>query len=79
MANRVPVCCSNIPVFREVAGSTALYFDPLDVASIACTLKRCLTDPAAARERVGLAEARSMRYRWAQTVRETIQCYRAAL
>lgn len=79
MASRVPVCCSDIPVFREVAGDAALYFDPRDVASIAQTLRQCLADPAEARGRVDLGEARCMRYSWAQTVRETIQCYRAAL
>lgn len=34
-----PVICSDIPVFREVAGSNATYFDPYSVADIAERLK----------------------------------------
>lgn len=33
-----PVACSDIPVFREVAGPGAVYFDPHDPSHIACTI-----------------------------------------
>lgn len=38
--NKVPLICSDIPVFREVAGDAALFFDPLRVSSIAEILKK---------------------------------------
>lgn len=33
-----PVACSNIPVFKEVAGDAAVYFNPAEVADIASVL-----------------------------------------
>lgn len=42
MALGVPVCCSDIPVFRELCGSYADYFDPTDVEDIAKSIKRVL-------------------------------------
>jgi len=46
-----PVLCSDIEVFREVAGADAFYFDPRSPASIARAVEEVLADPAAARER----------------------------
>ena len=46
-----PVLCSDIEVFREVAGADAFYFDPRHPASIAGAVVAVLADPAAARER----------------------------
>lgn len=37
-----PVACSDRPVMREIAGSLAVYFDPLNVESIAEALKKAL-------------------------------------
>jgi glycosyltransferase involved in cell wall biosynthesis len=42
LAVGLPVVCSDIPVFREVAGAWAGYFDPYNPASIASELKRAL-------------------------------------
>ena len=35
----VPVLCSNIPIFKEVAGNAALYFDPRLPADIAAKIQ----------------------------------------
>lgn len=35
MSTGTPLACSDIPVFHEVAGDYAIYFDPLDINSIA--------------------------------------------
>jgi glycosyltransferase involved in cell wall biosynthesis len=40
----LPIVCSNVGVMPEIAGSAALYFDPLDVADIAHALTRVLRD-----------------------------------
>jgi len=60
----VPVACSDIPVFREVAGGAAAHFDHTDPAAIAGALKGLLADPAqrAALRHAGLARARA--YSW---------------
>jgi len=39
-----PVVCSDILVFHELAGDTALFFDPTDQASLGRSLTRVLTD-----------------------------------
>jgi glycosyltransferase involved in cell wall biosynthesis len=39
---RLPVLCSDIPIFREIAGPHAVYFDPFDVGSIVATLEAFL-------------------------------------
>jgi glycosyltransferase involved in cell wall biosynthesis len=46
MAVGTPIACSRIPVFVEVCGDAAVYFNPLDVADIATTLRQVLDSPA---------------------------------
>lgn len=45
MAQGVPVAVSDIPIFHEIAGEAAVYFDPDDASDVATTIER-LTDPA---------------------------------
>ena len=40
----LPVMLSDIPVYREVGGDAALYFDPHDLGSIAAAMVRGTTD-----------------------------------
>ncbi len=47
----LPVICSDIDVFREVAGENAFYFDPRSPASLASAVEQALADAEAARER----------------------------
>ena len=37
-----PLACSDLPVFHEVAGDYASYFDPLDVVAISKSISSCL-------------------------------------
>lgn len=48
---RCPLLCSDIPVFREVAGEAADYFNPRDPADIARAMDTALAEPAEARSR----------------------------
>ncbi|MFH1340393.1 MAG: glycosyltransferase family 1 protein [Pseudomonadota bacterium] len=43
LAAGTPVLCSDIPVFREVAGEFADYFDPFSTESICASVRRVLT------------------------------------
>lgn len=43
-----PVAVSDIPVFREILGEEAVYFDPRSVESIASALEKALSEPAGA-------------------------------
>lgn len=47
-----PVLCSDIAVFREVAGDLALYFDPFSAQSIAQTVREAIASEALLRGRV---------------------------
>jgi len=42
LAANTPVLCSDIPVFREVAGELADYFDPFSTESICASITRVL-------------------------------------
>jgi len=42
LAANTPVLCSDIPVFREVAGELADYFDPFSIESICASVTRVL-------------------------------------
>lgn len=64
MAAGTPVACADIPVFREVAGDAAAYFDPTDPSAIADVLAALLEDEGE-RGRLALAgPARAARYTW---------------
>jgi glycosyltransferase involved in cell wall biosynthesis len=43
LAANTPVLCSDIPVFREVAGELADYFDPFSMESICAAVERVLS------------------------------------
>ncbi|MGA1823652.1 MAG: glycosyltransferase family 4 protein [bacterium] len=45
MACGTPVLASDIPVFREIAGDAALFFDPYDEEALAEAMGRVLKDP----------------------------------
>ena len=70
-----PAAVSDLPVFREVAGDAALYFDPEDPASIRSALRQSLSDGRASpRAAAGLAIAQN--YSWdftARTIYEQIK------
>jgi glycosyltransferase involved in cell wall biosynthesis len=78
MARGTPVACSDIPVLREVAGDTALYFDPHDADAIARALESCLADPEL-RARLGvLGQARARVFTWRSAAERTLESYERA-
>lgn len=73
-----PVICSDIPVFREIAGDSAMYFDPLLPATLADAVARIRDTRESERLReAGLANAR--RYTWARCAQQTIAVYERAI
>jgi glycosyltransferase involved in cell wall biosynthesis len=70
LASGCPVACSDLPPLREVAGETAVYFDPREPESIA----------AATREAVerggGSGPARAARFTWDECARRHDEVYR---
>lgn len=64
MQYQLPVVVSDIPVFHEVAGKAAAYFDKDDAASIADTLERVVTDELYRKLLVAAQQAELDKYSW---------------
>jgi glycosyltransferase involved in cell wall biosynthesis len=75
MVRGVPVACSDIAVMREVAGDCALFFDPLDPASIARAIEE-LVGGERLRERLRTTgRGHAARFTWKATAEATLRCY----
>jgi glycosyltransferase involved in cell wall biosynthesis len=79
MACGAPVVTSDRSSLREVAGDAAGLCDPGDDASIGSALAEVLADRDLAEDRVRRGLLRAGEFTWDRTVRETADCYRAAL
>lgn len=60
----IPVAVSDIPVFHEVAGDAALYFDKDSPADISTTIQRLLTDKPGRTTLVKAGHDQLTRYSW---------------
>jgi glycosyltransferase involved in cell wall biosynthesis len=67
----LPVLLSDIPVYHEINGDAAGYFDPLDGQSMASTMLRATTDAAWTAELAERGYAQAARYSWRQTAEQT--------
>lgn len=72
LAVGTPVACSDIPVFREVGGEAALYFDPKDPASIARAITQ-LEDDALWRQLSARAPAQAALFTWDESARRLLE------
>ena len=71
LAAGTPVVCSDLPIFREVAGGAAGYAAPDDDAGFAAAV-RALEDPDRARARVLAGLERARAYSWDDSARELL-------
>ncbi|MCZ6673950.1 MAG: glycosyltransferase family 1 protein [Verrucomicrobia bacterium] len=71
----VPVCCSDIPVFREVAGGAGWYFDPADSRSMHEVFTECFGNDRERKEKIAAGLAKSATYLWEKHMKEVIDCY----
>ncbi len=73
----LPSAVSDIPVFHEILGRAAFYFNPNDANDMARVIKDALQN-AEARGKI-LEEGRAVlsRYNWVRNARETMEVYRA--
>jgi glycosyltransferase involved in cell wall biosynthesis len=79
MMSGVPVILSDIPVFREIAGDAALYFDPTSLPAIAEAITTAVTRPDLLDVLVARGRERSARYSWERTAAGTVAAFSAAL
>jgi len=76
LACGTPLACSSIPVFEEIAGDAAAYFDPHDPGAIAQAMTALLDDPARVATLRERGPARARPFTWSETARKTIAVYR---
>jgi len=79
LACGVPVVCSNRASLPELMGEAALLVDPDDLPSFAAALKRVLTDADLRAELARRGPQQAAKFRWEETVRQTVAAYEASL
>ena len=79
MAGGLPVIASDLPVLREVGGDAALWFDPLDLQSIAGALRTVATRPDILSGLAAAGLERARLFSWERVARETLEVFRTAL
>jgi glycosyltransferase involved in cell wall biosynthesis len=75
---RCPLVCSDIPVFREVAGGAALFFNPHLPNEIAQQVDR-IGDPSIRRRMVDEGIENLLRFRWDTSAQKTVEFYDEAI
>jgi len=77
MAHGVPVVCSRAGALPEVCADAALYFDPIDLESIAGALRRGLSDGSLRDELTRKGRARAAEFSWRESAERTLSVYRS--
>ncbi len=77
MACACPVAASDIPVFREVAGKAACWFDPKSAESLRRAIESM--DEKARKRLVELGRKQAKKYSWKKTAEKTVEIYRKIL
>lgn len=78
MASSCLVVCSDIPVFREIYGEGALYFDPKNPKDIAEKLKMVCSNVLKQQnkeEMIRKGQEQVKKYSWGKLARETFKIY----
>jgi glycosyltransferase involved in cell wall biosynthesis len=73
MAAGVPVACSDISPLREVAGDTALFFDPFDEDLIAEALDRIVSDQLTRARLIRTGRDRAREFTWQRSAEKTLE------
>ncbi len=72
----VPLACSDIPVFREVAAAGALYFDPHRPELLAERIAEA-TDPGVSARLVAAGKLNLARFSWDRSAARIVEVYRS--
>ncbi|MGY4643108.1 glycosyltransferase family 4 protein [Cellulomonas sp. URHB0016] len=71
----LPVMLSDIPVYHEVGGEAALYFEPTDLASIAAAITRVVTEPELVAKMSADGFAQAGIFSWERVANETLAAF----
>lgn len=75
MAQGVPVAISDIPIFHEIAGDAAVYFDCTDAEDVASAISR-LTDPELWSELSAAGQHQAQSFDWDSSARTLVDMIR---
>lgn len=70
-----PVVVSDIPVFREIAGDAAIYFDPVEPEELRTAVEHIIDDTALRQDLMARGAVRSKLFSWERCARETAATY----
>ena len=81
MKNGCPVICSDIPVFHEIYGDAAIYFNPNSSIDIAGKIKDiCSIDPdQQSKKMIEKGFIQVKKYSWQKLAEETLRIYNNCL
>jgi glycosyltransferase involved in cell wall biosynthesis len=76
MAHGTPVACASAGALPEVCGDAALYFDALDVESIAAAIQRLMSDAELRSKLSRAGRIREQEFSWRRAAEATLAVYR---
>ena len=79
MATGCPVVCSDIPVFKEVYGDAAVYFDPKKPKEIAGKIELIIKNEKLKIELQNKGFEQVKKYSWKKMAEQTLQVYKSIL
>lgn len=79
MACGAPVACSRTHSLPEVAGDSAVYFDPYNVNDVASKISKILKDATFSRQMINSGYQQVKKFSWDKAARETLMVYREVL
>ena len=79
MANKCPVVCSDIPSLKEIAGDSAIYFNPQDVDDITRNLKFIVQNSKFRGETKENGYKKSQEFSWEKMAKETLKTYESSI
>jgi glycosyltransferase involved in cell wall biosynthesis len=77
MACEIPIACSDIPVFREIAGDLPIYFNPYDIDSLVTKIEELVSDDLTSRTIRG--KEKSLNFQWQDSVNKLMDVYSLSL
>ena len=79
MSYGIPCAASNIPVFTEIGGEAALYFDPGDPDNVAAVMQQLLENPSKANHLAEAGRKHAAGYSWKAVATEVFEHIAASI